>query len=160
HPLPARAAAPLSLDDFMRAMWRKYGKPGGAREGIVDRPYTIADAEATLAEVAGDAAFARDFFARYIQGHEVADYARLLGRAGFVVRKRHAGRAWLGDLRFETGARLATLVSPAWPIYQTGIDQDGELREIDARKVASDADVIAALGRRKPGESISIVFVD
>ena len=28
----------VSLDDFMRAMWRSYGKPGGAREGYVDRP--------------------------------------------------------------------------------------------------------------------------
>jgi predicted metalloprotease with PDZ domain len=46
----------VSLDDFMQAMWRKYGKPGGAREGYVDHPYTIADAEATLAEVSADRA--------------------------------------------------------------------------------------------------------
>ena len=81
----------VSLDDFMRAMWRTYGQPGGGREGYVDRPYTIADAEATLAEVSGDKAFARDFFSRYIQGHDVADYARLLARAGFTVRQRNAG---------------------------------------------------------------------
>src|SRR5262249_38504619 len=49
-----RSDSRVSLDDFMRAMWRKYGKPGGGREGYVDRPYTIADAETTLAEVAGD----------------------------------------------------------------------------------------------------------
>ena len=41
----------VSLDDFMRAMWKTYGKPGGSREGYVDHPYTIADAEATLAAV-------------------------------------------------------------------------------------------------------------
>ena len=41
-----------SLDQFMRAMWRAYGKPGGSREGYVDRPYTMEDAEMTLAEVA------------------------------------------------------------------------------------------------------------
>ena len=29
-----------TLDDFMRAMWRAHGKPGGSREGYVDRPYT------------------------------------------------------------------------------------------------------------------------
>ena len=85
----------VSLDDFMRAMWRTYGKPGGSREGYVDHPYTIADAEATLADVSGDRAFARDFFARYIQGHDVADYARLLRRAGFAVRKN--GRAARGS---------------------------------------------------------------
>ena len=52
-------------------------------------------------------AFAREFFARYIQGHEVADYARLLARAGFAVRRRNAGRAWLGDLQLESRGRRA-----------------------------------------------------
>ena len=84
--LRERSNGVLSLDDFMREMWRRYGTPGGAREGYVDRPYTIADAEATLAAVSGDAAFARDFFARYIQGRELADYGRLLTPAGFLVR--------------------------------------------------------------------------
>src|SRR3989442_4524319 len=96
-----RSDGRVTLDDYMRAMWRAYGKPGGTREGYVDRPYTIADAQARLADVAGDAAFARDFFSRYIQGHDAADYGRLLARAGLVLRKRHASHAWLGDLHLE-----------------------------------------------------------
>jgi predicted metalloprotease with PDZ domain len=157
-----RSEGRVSLDDYMRAMWRKYGKPGGAREGYVDRPYTIDDAEATLAEVSGDGAFARDFFARYIRGHEVADYTRLLARAGFIVRKRNAGRAWLGDLRLESrgSIRVATLIAPTWPIYAAGIEQDDELREIDGQHVGSDGDVAAAVARHKPGDSIPIVFTD
>ena len=90
--LRERSKGVLSLDDFMREMWRRYGKPGGSREGYVDRPYTIADAEATLAAVSGDAAFARDFFARYIQGRELADYGRLLTPAGFLLRTASRGR--------------------------------------------------------------------
>src|SRR5262249_57139056 len=126
----------VSLDDFMRAMWRKYGKPGGGREGYVDRPYAIADAEETLAEVSGDRAFARDFFARYIQGHDVVDYARLLARAGFDIRKRRPGRAWLGDLRLDTrnGARVINLVAPSWPIYAAGVDPDDEPAQLDGRR--------------------------
>ncbi len=49
-----RSDSRVTLDDFMRAMWRAYGKPGGGREGYVDRPYSLADAEARLAEVSGD----------------------------------------------------------------------------------------------------------
>ena len=160
--LRERSDGRVSLDDFMRAMWRKYGKPGGSREGYVDRPYTIADAEATLAEVSGDRAFARDFFARYIQGHDVADYARLLARAGFIVRKRNAGRAWLGDLRLESrgGARVGSLVAPTWPIYAAGLEQDDELQQVDGQRINGDADVEAVLQRHKPGDSVSIVFVD
>ena len=157
-----RSDSRVSLDDFMRAMWRSYGKPGGTREGYVDRPYTIADAEATLAEVSGDKAFAREFFARYIQGHDLADYPRLLSRAGFTVRKRNAGRAWLGDLQLETsgGARVAGLVAPTWPIYDSGLDQDDELQQIDGHRINNDGDVAAALLRRKPGDTIHIAFVD
>src|SRR5262249_8091783 len=72
--LRGRSDGQVSLDDFMQAMWRMHGKPGGTREGYVDRPYTVDDVEARLAEVSGDAAFARDFVARFINGRELQDY--------------------------------------------------------------------------------------
>src|SRR6185436_141353 len=144
-----RTDSRLSLDDYMQAMWRKYGKPGGSREGYVDHPYTIADAEATLAAVSGDRAFARDFFARYIQGHEVADYRRLLLRAGFTMRKRNPGRAWLGDLRLTSreGWRVAALVPPTWPIYAAGLDEDDELQQIAGPPLAGAAAIATVMQR-------------
>jgi predicted metalloprotease with PDZ domain len=152
----------VSLDDFMQAMWKTYGKPGGSREGYVDHPYTIADAEATLAAVSGDKAFARDFFGRYIQGHDVADYARLLSRAGFTMRKRNPGRAWLGDLRLESrkGWRVSGLIPPTWPIYAVGLDEDDELRQVDGQTIAGAGDIATLLQRHKPGDSVPVVFVD
>jgi hypothetical protein len=97
-----------------------------------------------------------------IQGHDIADYPRLLSRAGFTVRKRNAGRAWLGDLHLDTsgGARVAGLVAPTWPIYASGLDQDDELQQIDGHRINNDGDVAAALARRKPGDTIQIAFVD
>jgi len=160
--LRGRSDGRLSLDDFMRAMWRNYGKPGGNREGYVDRPYTIDDAQATLAEVSGDRAFAHDFFSRYIQGHDAADYVPLLARAGFVVRKRHAARAWLGDFHVEarTGAHVAGLVAPTWPIYAAGLDQDDELQQVDGQRIGGDNDVAAVLQKHKPGDTVQIVYVN
>jgi predicted metalloprotease with PDZ domain len=160
--LRERSDGRLSLDDFMRAMWRKYGEPGGGREGYVDHPYTIDDAEATLGEVSGDRSFAHDFFARYIEGHDLADYSQLLSRAGFAVRKQNPGRAWLGDLRldFRNGAHVASLVAPTWPIYATGVDQDDEIQQIDGQPIKSENDVTSALAKHKPGDSIAVVFVD
>ena len=156
-----RSDGRLSLDDYMQAMWKTYGKQSGGREGYVDHPYTIADAEATLAAVSGDRAFARDFFARYILGHDVADYGRLLARAGFTMRKRNPGRAWLGDLRLERGGpHVSTLVGPTWPIYTAGIDQDDELQQIDGQKITGDGDVAAVMQRHKPGDAVPVVFVD
>jgi predicted metalloprotease with PDZ domain len=161
--LRERSNSDVSLDDFMRAMWMKYGKPGGAPQGYVAQPYTLADVEATLAEVSGDAAFARDFFARYIQGHEVADYTRLLSRAGVMLRKRNAGRAWLGDVRLEArgGAlHVSTLVEQDWPVYPAGLEQDDQLRMLDGQKIAAAADVDAVLAKHKPGDVVEIGFTD
>jgi predicted metalloprotease with PDZ domain len=158
-----RSNGDVTLDDFMRAMWRTYGKPGGSREGYVDHPYTIGDAEATLAEVSGDRAFAREFFARYIEGHDVADYPRLLARGGFILRKRTPSRAWLGDLRLEprSGAvRVLTLVAPNWPVYGTGLDQDDAVRQLGGLKIESADDLEAALRRHRPGERVELVFAD
>jgi predicted metalloprotease with PDZ domain len=157
-----RSDSRIALDDFMRAMWQKYGKPGGSREGYVDRPYTNTDAEDTLADVSGDKEFAREFFAKYIKGRDVADYSRLLARAGFSVRKQRAGHAWLGDIHLATrnGVRVDTLVAPAWPVYGAGLEQDDELLEVAGRQVKDDSDLKTVLSRHKPGDRVPIVFAD
>lgn len=158
-----RSDGKTTLDDYMRLMWRVHGKPGGSREGYVDRPYTTGDAEARLAEVSGDRAFARDFFDRYIRGREVADYTRLLPRAGFVVRKRAPGRAWWGDVRIDSraeGARIATVVAPNAPAYAAGLDQDDTLLQIAGERVTSADAVNTVLSRHRPGERVPIVYQD
>jgi predicted metalloprotease with PDZ domain len=161
--LRGRSGSDITLDDFMRAMWREHGKPGGARPGYVDRPYTAADAEARLAEVSGDAAFARDFFSRYIQGREAADYPALLARAGFVVRRRSRGSAWWGDVRIEPRngrMAIAALVPANSPAYAAGLEQDDELRQIDGVPLTSFSDLSNVFARRKPGDRLSVTYVD
>ncbi len=161
--LRERSDGRVTLDDYMRAMWRVHGKPGGTREGYVDRPYTIADAEARLAEVSADAAFARDFFARYIQGHESADYAKLLAPAGFLVRRQAPGRAWWGDVRIELrsgGVRIAQPPAIDTPVYAAGLDVDDELRQMDGMRLTTTEDVTTILRRHKPGDTVAVSFID
>jgi predicted metalloprotease with PDZ domain len=158
-----RSDSRVTLDDFMRAMWRVHGKPGGAREGEVDHPYTSADAEARLAEVSGDAPFAADFFRRFIRGHDVADYARLLARAGFELHPRSPGRPWWGDLRLEVrGGRLliADFVTANSPAYAAGLDQGDELRQLGDARVHASEDVVAAVQRHRPGDRIEVAYID
>ena len=161
--LRGRSDGRVTLDDFMRAMWVAYGKPGGRREGYVDRPYTIADAEARLADVSGDRAFAHDFFSRYIEGREVADYAPLLARAGLVLRKQNPGRAWWGDVRIDSRnntIRIAWPPSSDSPAYRAGLDVGDDVRQLDGGRVTSASDVTAVISRHKPGDRIGVAFVD
>jgi predicted metalloprotease with PDZ domain len=160
--LRARSDSRVSLDDYMRAMWRAHGKPGGSRPGYVDRPYTMADAEARLAEVS-DAAFARDFFARYIRGREVADYAGLLARAGFVLRKASRGRAWWGDARLELRGGSVQLAEPPLfdtPLFNGGLDVGDEVKQVAGNRVGSPDEIHALIRRQKAGDTIAVVFVD
>jgi predicted metalloprotease with PDZ domain len=158
--LRERSDGRISLDDFMRAMWVRFGK-ASTREGVVDHPYSIVDVEQTLTEVAGDRAFASEFVDRYIQGRAIADYERLLDRAGFVLRKRAPGRAWLGDLTFVPGRlHVATLVDPLWPAYGAGLDQDDELQWVNGLRLRSTTDLTMVLSRHRPGDRIEIIYTD
>jgi predicted metalloprotease with PDZ domain len=161
--LRGRTGGRVTLDDYMRAMWQAHGKPGGSREGYVDRPYTMMDAEARLAEVSGDRAFARDFFGRFVQGHDVADYAPLLLRAGLVLRRQYPGRAWWGDVRLEFRAGIAQVAaSPPSdsPAYGAGLDFGDAVRQVDGSRVTSADDVNRVIGRHRPGDTVAVVYAD
>ena len=161
--LRERSGGRLTLDDYMRDLWRVHGKPGGRREGYVDRPYTMADAEARLAAVAGDKAFARDFFGRFVQGHEVPDFARLLSTAGLVLRKRAPGRAWLGTLRFSprvSSLRLIEAPLANTPAHAGGLDVEDEIQALDGERVSSSASIDTILERHRPGDTIEVRFND
>jgi predicted metalloprotease with PDZ domain len=161
--LREKSGGAVSLDAFMRAMWRAHGVQEGGRPGYVDRPYTITDAEARLAEVSGDATFARNFFGRYVQGREVADYGRLLEHAGLSMRPLRRGRAWIGNVQLDDSAGAVRLTSPApvgSPIHDAGLDLGDEIRHVDGDEMRSIADFTVSVDRRKPGDQIAVGFID
>ena len=159
--LRERSDGRVTLDDFMRALWDKHGRPGTKTPGYVETPYTMDDLKSVLATVSGDAAFAQDFFARYIEGREVVDYARLLNRAGFVLRPRAAGRAWAGVLRTQdtqTGARVISDTLFGTPAYHAGLDRDDIIVSIGGSRTATSAEIERAIETRKPGDSLQVVY--
>ena len=149
----------ITLDDFMRAMWKAHGKPGGPQPGLVAKPYAVTDLRDRLAEVSGDRAFAEDFYKRYMIGRDVADYARLMQRAGVVLRKRNAGRAWAGEIRGgQEAARIGNLQAPGTPAYDAGLEQDDTITEIDGKAIASLQQFGERIAGHKPGDTISVSF--
>ena len=147
-----------TLDDFMRAMWKSHGAQG---HFAPLRPYTVTDARAALGKVSGDAAFAADFFARYVEGHEAAPYADLLRRGGFVLRAAKVGMAWLGDVpvRYEGGKALVTAATlMGSPVYQAGVDRNDRIVSIDGRAMAGAGDWNAVLASHQPGDAVPLVY--
>jgi predicted metalloprotease with PDZ domain len=149
----------VTLDDYMRALWRRYGRTPGTA-GLVTTPYTLADARSTLAEVSGDARFADTFFSRYVEGHDVVDYGRLLARAGLVLRPRRANHAWLGDVRLEmAGADVRVAAAPRMdtPAWNAGLGEGDVVLSFAGTKPAAAADIEKALDARKPGDTVDVV---
>lgn len=140
-----------TMDDFMRLMWTEYGVPGmkGA-PGVVAKTYTAEDLQGRLAQLSGNPTFAREFFAKYMQGHEVADYAKLFARVGLVVRKRAAGQAWLGGAPLQpgTGGVRVGVVPFETALYKAGLAQDDVIQAINGVEVATPQavnDTVAAI---------------
>jgi predicted metalloprotease with PDZ domain len=157
-----RSDGRVTLDTFMRALWDRHGRPGGRRAGGVDHPYTMADVRAALASVSGDAAFARQFFDRYVEGREVADYERLLARAGIVLKRVAPGQATAGAFRLQDGPggpRVASHVPFESPAWRAGLDRDDVIVSMGGTKVANAAEVSRAIQSRKPGDSLALTFL-
>ena len=159
--LRARSGNTVTLDHYMRSLWERYGRPGGPAEGLVARPYTTQDLRDRLADVSGDRAFADEFFARYIQGRDVVDYAHLLARAGLVLRQQHPGRAWIGPIALDARRGAATVSESTLigtPAYVAGLDRDDEIVSVDGESVGSEPQLDAIVGRHKPGDRVRLTI--
>jgi predicted metalloprotease with PDZ domain len=158
-----------SLDDFMRAMWIRHGKPGGPAPGLVAKPYTLQDLRTVLAEVSGDAAFAKTFFDKYVEGREAADYPALLGKAGYVMRASAPERGWIGNVGVQPvngglsvgvgggrggGGGRPSPVPFNTPLYKAGVDEGDIITTIDGQPATPAA--WTAINQRKPGDKIAL----
>jgi predicted metalloprotease with PDZ domain len=161
--LRERSSGTVSLDDYMRAMWRVHGKPGGPQPGLVAKPYTLKDARDRLAEIS-DRAFADDFFNRYVEGREAPDYARLLAPAGIIVRKRNPRAAWAGAVIDDAGRVTATQGLVPWgsPAFVAGLEHGDVVLSINGRppagfsKEAQPRATVALQVRRVDGRTVAL----
>ncbi|WP_266202625.1 M61 family metallopeptidase [Pontibacter kalidii] len=142
-----------TLDDFMQALWQKYGTP--------EKPYTMADLQQTLAEVTGDAAFAKRFFEQSVFGSELPDYAPLLAQAGLELRKAKPGEATLGLLYLDYKDGKATIANGTYvtsEAYKAGLERGDVLLALDGRKIRKEKDLQKTLKNRKPGERMALTY--
>ena len=149
--LTLRTKYKLTLDDYMTALWKRFGKPEIA--------YTVQGLEEVLAEVTKDKTFAVDFFSRYINGHESFNYTPLLEKAGLTLKKHNAGKAWLGASQYaENTTMLTNNTIIGTPLYNAGLDFGDVITQLDGKLVARAADINEILSSHKPGDAINIQY--
>jgi predicted metalloprotease with PDZ domain len=144
----------LTLDDYMRALWRRYGATA--------TPYRPADLRETLVALTGDRAFAEGFFKAAVEGTQLPDFAPLFAQAGLVLRPKSPGSAWLGVTRVKAdGPELVVDQNPppGSPLYAAGVDRDDRILAIGRLEIRSEADWQDALARLTPGETTTVRYV-
>lgn len=159
--LRERSGGKTTLDHFMRTLWTRFGRPGGSRPGYVDTPYTMADLRAALAATDGDAAFADQFFARFIQGHDVVDYETLLGQFGFVMWPVAPAAGFAGLFRLQEvqgRPRVLSAVPFGTPAYAAGLERDDLILAVGGAEVRTVEDVERAIANGRPGDQVALVF--
>ena len=147
-----------TLDGYMRLMWERFGKP--LRRYAIRRPYTVNDLERTLGAYAGDSAFARDFFTKYVRGRDVPDYTALLERAGMRVRPAKPKAAYAGPVALAADSGGATVTGgtiAGTPLYDAGVDRGDQLLSVGGSPIRSEAEWQAFVGSRAPGDEVSFV---
>lgn len=150
--LRLRADFKLTLDDYMRALWKSYGKP--------EIPYTVSDLEKALALLTKNTLFAADFFKKFVYGTEKNDYASLLLNAGFVLRKAVQDKAYtgLGRLTFEDGKAAIGQTTIGSPAYAAGLDFGGTLLTADGVEIKDQAALNKVTEAHQPGDAITITY--
>ncbi|MEP6611824.1 MAG: PDZ domain-containing protein [Mucilaginibacter sp.] len=154
----------LTLDDYMRTVWLNRGK--------VMKPYTIPDLQADLAQVTKNPKFAADFFGKYINGLDKNDYEGLLAKAGMVLRKMAAGKAWAGPLsvaqnRGRSGvARTAGTIGlpiqastvQGTPIYKAGLDAGDVILKADGKEITDAKSFTDIVDTKKIGDKLVVNY--
>ncbi len=152
--LTLRSRFPVTLDDYMRLLWTRHGRP--------EVPYSLHDLERALADVTRDTTFARDFFTRYVRGRGAPDYRTLLGRAGFQLRPAYPDRAFLDLVQLDygpAGARIDGGTTIGSPLYLAGLDRDDVIVSLGGRPLTDDAVWQAVTAAHRPGEAIPVEWI-
>jgi predicted metalloprotease with PDZ domain len=161
--LRLRSEFNLSLDDYMKAVWLAVGK--------VQKPYTIPDLQKILGKLTNQK-FADDFFNKYIYGIEKNNYEALLAKAGLVLRKANAGKAWAGPLSGRYGRRTAGLARGAStdglliqystlmgsPVYKAGLDAGDIIVKADGQNISDEQTFTTLVAGKKIGDKIVVDY--
>ncbi|MFX0556319.1 M61 family metallopeptidase [Maribacter sp. CXY002] len=141
----------LNLDDYMKLVWKKFGKP--------QTPYTIEDLHNTLKEYAG-ALFGNMFFNSHIYNSDMPDYERLLGSMGVVLMK-NLEVPYFGATAFLIGdgnGEIKSNLKIGSPAYTANLDKRDVITSINGESFPNGVQFDDYLSQFEPGDILKIEF--
>ncbi|WP_318310652.1 M61 family metallopeptidase [Flagellimonas crocea] len=142
----------LNLDDFMKLVWKKYGK--------TEIPYTIQNLHDALNEYAGKS-FGDEFFNNYIYKSEMPDYKKLMESVGVVLEQPETSPyfgAYVSLNPDKTGYTILRNTSMGSPAYKAGLDNGDVVLSINDKPLTEDQSFSDYLKQFSMGEALQVKF--
>ena len=142
----------LNLDDFMKLVWKKYGK--------TEIPYTIQNLHDTLNEYAGDT-FGDDFFNSYIYKSNMPDYKTLMESVGVVLEQPESSPyfgAYVSMSADKSGYMILRNTKMDSPAYMAGLDNGDVILKINDKPFTEDQSFDDYLNQFSIGEPLQVKF--
>jgi len=142
-----------TLDELMRLMWQRYGKP--------EIPYHIHDIQMALGDVVNDADWAKEWFAEHIYRSKLPDFSGLLAPYGIELRQARPDSAGFFGLRLregDEGPLVAGTVYENNPLFAAGVDQGSTILSLAGRQVTTVAEWDRVAITLQPGQDYEVGF--
>ncbi|MGS0526031.1 PDZ domain-containing protein [Zobellia nedashkovskayae] len=141
----------LNLDDFMKLVWKQYGK--------AEKPYVIENLQQVLAEYAG-IDFASTFFNKYIYKSEMPDYSSLLNSVG-VTLKQNSEEPYFGaavSLDGDGHGEIQSNPKMESPAYISELDKGDIITDINGNGFPDGQQFSAYIQNLKVGDTLKLSF--
>lgn len=139
-----------SLDDYMRAMWVKFGKK--------ELPYTLMDLQKTLADVTGSVPFADHFFEQYIYEANIPDMKKLLGSNGIEIALAQPNHIYMGDTKIDEKGVLLGKIQKGTGLYEAGLHIGDVIISINNIQIDNNTTFLSILKTLSINQSYPIVY--
>lgn len=142
-----RSLNKYSLDDVLRAMYKRFPLRGGG--------YTGEDFQKTSEEMAGGSL--KEFFDKFVRGTAPLPWEEKLAYAGLqIVAKDSIAKPWIGLVTSDAGEKTrVTRVLTGSPAYNAGLDIGDEVIALEGVRVRT-SDLNDRIGERKNGEAVQL----
>lgn len=142
----------LNLDDFMKLVWKKYGK--------TEIPYTIQNLHDALNEYA-DKSFGDEFFNNYIYKSEMPDYKKLMESVGVVLEQPETSPyfgAYVSMSADKSGYMILRNTKMGSPAYKAGLDNGDVILSINDKPFTEEQSFDDYLKQFTIGEILTVNF--
>ncbi len=141
----------LNLDDYMKLVWKTYGK--------IEKPYTIPMLNQSLNDYAGKS-FGDSFFENYIYKSEMPDYQKLLKMVGVDLKQKSSDPSFGVNASLDGDGKGKITSNPqiGSPAYKAGLDQGDVIHTINGTPFPKSEQFNAFIKQFAVGDTLKLEY--